>query len=122
MYALPTGAGRVGRSWTSWGADAHRLGKRWPRAASRGEALQDVLAPRTGEPERDLAIEIDSLELNRERRRVALRPPRIGQVLLRRVCDGAGPQEEGEPTRPDDGRYQRLEWELAALVEHGLTR
>jgi hypothetical protein len=89
------------------------------RAASFGEALQDLLAPPIGEPEGDPAIEIDPLELNRERR-IALRPPRISEVLLRRVRDGARPQEEGEPTRPDDGRFQPLAWELAALVEHGL--
>jgi hypothetical protein len=75
------------------------------------------LTPRTGEPERDPAIELDPLKHNRERR-VALRPPRIGQVLLRRVRDGARAQEEGAPARPD-GRFQRPE-ELAALVEHAL--
>src|SRR4029450_11539708 len=48
-------------------------------------------------------------------RRVALRPPGIGQVLLRRVRDGARPQEEGEPARPDAGRFQRTE-RVAARV------
>src|SRR4029450_13319317 len=70
------------------------LGTQWPRASSGGEALQDLLAPPIGEPERDPAIEIDPLEHNRERR-VALRPPRIGQVLLRRIRDSTRPQEEG---------------------------
>jgi hypothetical protein len=78
--------------WT----DAHRLGKRWPPAASFSEALPDpLLAPPGGEPECDQAVEIDLLKLNV--RRIALRPPRIGQVLLRRVRDGgAGRQKEGE--------------------------
>ena len=31
-----------------------------------------------------------------------------------------GPQEEGEPARPDADRFQRPEGELAAWVEHGL--
>src|SRR5882724_3352371 len=88
------------------GGDAHGLGKRRPRAPSLGEALQNrLLAPHIREPEPDPAVEIDPIELNV--RRVALRPPRIGQVLLRRVRDGACPQEEGKPARPDDGRFQR---------------
>src|SRR4030095_14540639 len=53
-------------------------------------------------------------------RRVALRPPRIGQLLLRRVRDGARPQEEGEPARPDDGRFQHRREGASALVEHAL--
>jgi hypothetical protein len=81
--------------------------------------LQDLLpAPCGGGPERDPAIEIDLLEPNE--RRTALRPPRIGQVLLRRVRDGARPQEEGKPAQPDAGCFQRPEGELAALVEHVL--
>jgi hypothetical protein len=111
----PPAASRA--SGTFRGADAQRLGKQWPRAASGGEALQDLLAPPIGEPERDPAIEIDPLKHKRERR-VALRPPRIGQVLLRRVRDGARPQEENAPAQPDD-RFQCPE-ELAALVEHAL--
>jgi len=112
--------GRVGRSHASRRGDAHGFGKRRPRAASVGEALKDLLpAPRGGEPERDSAVETDPLELNE--RRIALRPPRIGQVLLRRVRDGARPQEEGEPARPDDGRFQRPEGELAAWVEQGYS-
>jgi hypothetical protein len=67
--------------------------------------------------ERDPAVEIDPLKLNV--RRVALRPPRIGQVLLRRVRDGARLQAEGERARSDDDRFRRAE-ELAALVEHAL--
>ena len=94
-------------------ADAQRLGKQWPRAASGDEALQDLLASPIGEPERDPAIEIDPLKHNRERR-VAFRPARIGQILLRRVRDGARPQEEGAPARPDD-RIQCPE-ESAALI------
>jgi hypothetical protein len=39
--------------------------------------------------------------------------------LLRRVRDGARAQEEGEPARPGEGRFQRPE-EQAALVEHAL--
>jgi hypothetical protein len=112
----PPAASRA-TSGTFRGADAQRLGKQWPRAASGGEALQDLLAPPIGEPERDPAIEIDPLKHKRDRR-VALRPPRIGQVLLRRVRDGARPQEEGAPAQPDD-RFQCPE-ELAALVEHAL--
>ena len=104
--ASPRGVGRVGRSRASRRTDAHGFGKRRPRAASLGEALQDLLpAPFSGEPKCDPAVESDPLELNE--RRIALRPPRIGQVLLRRVRDGARPQEEGEPARPDDGRFQR---------------
>src|SRR5713101_2469674 len=104
--APPRGVSRVGRSRASRRADAHGFGKRRPRAATFGEALQDLLpAPLSGEPECDPAVEIDPLEGNE--RRIALRPPRIGQVLLRRVRDGARPQEEGEPARPDNGRCQR---------------
>jgi len=58
------------------GADAKSFRKQCPRAASLGEAWQDLLAPCTGEPECDPAIEIDPLEHKRERR-VTLRPPRI---------------------------------------------
>ena len=104
------------RSRTFRGTDAQRFWKLWPRATSFGQALQDLLASRTGEPERDPAIEIDPLEHNRERR-VALRPPRIGQVLLRRVRGSARPQEDGDPAQPDD-RFRRPQ-ELAALAEHG---
>src|SRR5262249_45281432 len=70
-----TCAVRCATSGTFRGADAQRLGKQWPRAASGGEALQDLLAPPIREPERDPAIEIDPLKHNRKRR-VALRPPR----------------------------------------------
>jgi hypothetical protein len=66
-----------------------------------------TLAFRTGEPERDPAVEVDPLELNRERQRVAPRPPRIGEVLLRRVRDAAGHQKESDPARADDDRFQR---------------
>ena len=117
--APPRVAGRVDRSHAPRGRDAHRHGKRWARAAGFGEALKGLLpAPLTGEPERDPAVEIDSLKRNV--RRVALRPPRIGQVLLRRVRDGARTQEEGEPARPDDGRFQRPDGELAGWIEHAL--
>jgi hypothetical protein len=111
------GAGRVGRSHAWRWSDDHGFGKRWPRPAGCGEALQGLLpAPLVGDLERDPAVEIDPLKRNV--RRAALRPPRIGQVLLRRVRDGgAGPQEEGAPARPDD-RFQRPE-DLAALVAHG---
>src|SRR6266545_4635620 len=119
IRVLLSEVGRVGRSHAAWGRDAHRRGKRRPRAASFGEALQDLLpAPLSGESKCDPAVEIDPLKRNV--RRVALRPPCIGQVLLRRVSDGARPQEKGEPARPDDGRFQRPEGELAAWVEHGL--
>jgi hypothetical protein len=98
---------RVGRSWATGRVDAHGLGKRRPCAASLGEALQDLLpAPLVGDLERDPAVEINPLKRNV--RRAALRPPRIGQLLLRRVRDGgAGTQDEGEAARPDDGRFQR---------------
>src|SRR5262245_18025547 len=112
------GAGAVGRSRTFRGTDTQRLGKQWPRAASGSEALQDLLTPPIGEPERNPTIEIDPLKHNRERR-VTLRPPRIGQILLRRVHDcGARPQEDCAPARPDD-RSQSPQ-ELAALVDHTL--
>jgi hypothetical protein len=116
--ALLAEAGRVGRSHAWRWSDDHGFGKRWPRPAGFGEALQGLLpAPLVGDLERDPAVEIDPLKRNV--RRAALRPPRIGQVLLRRVRDGgAGPQEEGEAARPDDGRFQRA-GEMAALVEHG---
>jgi hypothetical protein len=74
-------------------------------------------APLVGDLERDPTVEIDVLELNV--RRVALRPPGIGQVLLRRVRDGARPQEEGEPARPDDGRFQHPESERPRWLHPG---
>jgi hypothetical protein len=124
-------AGRVDRSRARRGRDAHRRGKRWTSAAGVGEALKGLLpTPLTGEPERDPAVEIDPIERNV--RPVARRPPCIGQVLLRRVRDGARPQKEGEPAQPDDGRFQRCgslaeklrrqccSQKLAALVEQAL--
>jgi len=108
----------VDRSRASDRADAHGLGKRRAGAAGFGEALYDLLpVAGCGVPERDPTVEIDPFE--RTGRRVALCPPRVGQVLLRRVRDAARPQEEGAPTRPDDDRFQRAQ-ELVALVEHGL--
>jgi hypothetical protein len=108
---LPAGDGRTGRSHASRWADAHGFGERRSRAASFGEALQDLLpAPCGGGPERDPAIEIDLLKRNV--RRAALRPPRIGELSLRRIRDGARPQEEGAPAR--QRRFQRPE-ELAAF-------
>jgi hypothetical protein len=102
---LPSGAGHVDRSRASYRADAHGLGKRRPGAAGFHEALHDLLpVAGCGVPERDPAVEIDPFE--RTGRRVALRPPRIGQVLLRRVRDAARPQEEDAPARPDDDRFQ----------------
>jgi hypothetical protein len=68
------------------------------------------------ELERDPAVEIDLLK--RREGRGALCPPRIRQVLLRRVRDGTRPEDEGEPARSDAGRLQRPEEESAALVEH----
>ena len=51
LVANPSAARRSRPRWwlmDLWGgADAHRFGKRRPRAASLGEALQDLLAPRT---------------------------------------------------------------------------
>lgn len=114
----PTLAAWRATSGTFRGADTQRLGKQWPRAASGVEALQDLLTPPIGEPESDPALEIDPLKHNRERR-VALCPPRISQVLLRCVRDGARPQEESAPTQPDD-RLQRPE-DVAVGVEHGLV-
>jgi hypothetical protein len=102
------GAGRVGRSRASYRADAHRLGKRQPGAAGFGEALHDLLpVAGCGVPERDPTVEIDSFE--RTGRRVALRPPGIGQVLLRRVRDAARRQEEGAPPRAEGDRFQRTQ-------------
>ena len=89
--------GRVDRSRAFRGADAKRFGKQWRRAASLGEAVQDLLAPRTG---------------------VALRPPRIGQVSLRRVRASTRTQREGPPARRDD-RFQRPQ-EPSTLVEQAL--
>src|SRR4029453_18482517 len=86
--APPRAADRVDRSHAWRWADDHGFGKRRPRAAGFGEASQGLLpAPLVGGLERDPTVEIDALELNV--RRVALRPPGIGQVLLRRVRDGA---------------------------------
>ena len=100
------GAGRIDRSRASYRADAHGLGKRLPGAAGLGEALHDLLpVPGCGVPERDPAVEIDPFE--RTGRRIALSPPRIGQVLLRCVRDGARPQDEGETARSDDDCFQR---------------
>ena len=111
-------AGRVGRSWATGRVDAHGLGKRRPCTAGLGKALQNLLpAPLVGDLERDPAVEINPLKRNV--RRVALRPPRIGQVLLRRVRDSTRYQEEGAPARPES--FQRPE-KLAAMVEHGSTR
>src|SRR5437899_2433286 len=120
--APPSGVGRADRSHASRRGDTHGLGKRRPRAASFGEALPDLLpAPLVAEPERDPAVDIDPIERNV--RRVALRPPRIGQVLLRRVRDGARPQEEGQPARPDDGRFQRPEgsWPPGLSMGYSIT-
>ena len=97
------------------GTDAKSFRKQWPRAASFGEASQDLLATCTGEPECDPAIEIDPLEHKRERR-VALRPPCIGEVLLRCVRNRTRPQEQSAPARRDD-RFQRPQ-EPSTLVEH----
>jgi hypothetical protein len=84
------------RSRASRQADAHRRGKGLPRAVGVREASQDLFpASRAREPERDPAVKIDPLE---PRGRVALRPSRIGQVLLWRVRDGARPEEERDST------------------------
>jgi hypothetical protein len=110
------GAGRVDRLRASRRTKARGLGQRWPRTGGFGEALHDLFpVPGGGVPERDLTVEIDPFE--RSGCRIALRPPRICQVLLRRVRDAARSQEEGESTPLDDNGVQRLE-ELAALVEH----
>src|SRR5207245_10790228 len=86
-------------------AKADGLGKWRRRASGFSEALHDLLPiSRGGVPEHDPAVEIDPFE--RTGCRIALCPPRIGQVLLRRVRDGACPQEEGEPARPDDDRFR----------------
>jgi hypothetical protein len=85
--------------------NAHRLRERRPCTSGVGKTLQDRLPFRgIRELERDPAAEIDLLK--RRKRLRALGPPRIGQVLLRRVRDGARPQKEGEPAQPD-GRFQR---------------
>jgi hypothetical protein len=65
------------------------------RLASARHRRISSRASRAREPERDPAVEIDPLEL---RGRVALRPSRIGQVLLWRVRDGARPQQERDST------------------------
>ncbi len=85
-----------GRLRASRQADAHRRGQGLPRAVGFREAAHNLFpASRAGEPERDPAVEIDPLEL---RGRVALRPSRIGQVLLWRVRDRARPEEERDST------------------------
>jgi len=97
-------------SGASWGADAHRLGKRRPRAAGFGEALNDHVPVRgAGELKRDPAVGINPLELNE--RRVARCPPRVSQILLGRVREGARPQDESDAARPDD--------ESLAVILHG---
>ena len=112
---LPSKAGRVGRSWATGRVDAHGLGKRRPCAAGLGEALQNLLpAPLVSDLERDAAVEINPLKRNV--RRAALRPPRIGLVLLWCIRESACPQqEEGEY----EGRSYTSE-EPAALVGHRL--
>src|SRR4030095_5300389 len=90
---------RVDRSHAWRWADDHGFGKRWPRAAGFGEASQGLLpAPLLGDLERDPAVEINPLKRNV--RRAALRPPRIGQVLLRRVRDAHAPRKRAHPHDP----------------------
>src|SRR5215467_4708483 len=82
-------------SLASYRTKAHGLWQRRPRAAGFGEALHDLFSvPGGGVPECDPTVETNPVE--RSGGRVALRPPRIGQVLLRRVRKGARPQEERE--------------------------
>jgi hypothetical protein len=79
--------------------------------------LHDLFpVPGGGVPERDLTVEIDPFE--RSGGRIALRPSRIGQVLLRRVREAACHQKESDPARADEDLLQTSE-ELAALVEDG---
>jgi hypothetical protein len=95
----------VGRSRASRRTKARGLGQGRPRTAGFDEALHDLFpVPGGGVPENDPTVEIDPFERTC---RTALCPPRIGQVLLWRVRDGARPQEEGEPARPDNDRFQR---------------
>jgi hypothetical protein len=101
--ALPL---RARRSRTSRQTDADGFGERWTGAGRFGEALQNLLpASRSVEPERDTPVGSDPLEL--AGRRIALGPSRIRQLLLRRVRDGAGPEEDREPARRDSDRSQR---------------
>jgi hypothetical protein len=101
--ALPL---RARRSRTSRQTDADGFGERWTGAGRFGEALQNLLpASRSVEPERDTPVGIDPLEL--AGRRIALGPSRIRQLLLRRVRDGAGPEEDRETARRDSDRSQR---------------
>jgi len=95
----------MGRSRASRRTKARGLGQRRPRTAGFGEALHDLFpVPGGGVPENDPTVEIDPFERTC---RTALCPPRIGQVLLRRVRDAACHEKEGDPARADDDRFQR---------------
>src|SRR5262249_43475880 len=90
------------------------LWQRLPRAAGFGEALHDLVSvPGAGVPECNLTVETNPVE--RRGGRVAFCPPRIGEVLLWRVRDGACPLEEREH---QDRSYTLQQW--AALVEHAI--
>ncbi len=98
-------SGHVDRSRASRRTKARGLRQRRPRTAGFGEALHDLFpVPGGGVPENDPTVEIDPFESTC---RTALCPPRIGQVLLRRVRDAACHQKEGGPARADDDRFQR---------------
>jgi len=110
------GVGHVGPSLASHRTKAYGLWQRLSRAAGFGEALYDLFSvPGGGVPECDPTVEINSIECSGCR--IALSPPRIGQVLLWRVRDGARREEESD--RED--RSDTLE-DMAALVEHGYSR
>jgi hypothetical protein len=114
------GTGHVDRSRASRRTKARGLGQGRPRTAGFGEALHDLFpVPGGGVPENDPTVEIDPFERTC---RAALCPPRIGQVLLRRFRDGARPQEEGEPTRLDDDRFQcRRSWPRGSSTGYSTT-
>ena len=98
----------MGRSLASHRTIAHGLGQRLSRAAGFGKALHDRFSvPGGGVPESDPTVETNPIK--RSGCRIALCPPFIGEVLLRGVRDGTRPKEEGEPTRPRDGWFQRSE-------------
>jgi hypothetical protein len=110
----------MGRSRASRRTKARGLGQRRPRKAGFGEALHDLFpVPGGGVPENDPTVEIDPFERTC---RTALCPPRIGQVLLRRVRDAACHEKESDPARADDECFQRRRnWRVGRAWCYSMT-
>jgi hypothetical protein len=111
----------VGRSLASHRTIAHGLGQRLSRAAGFGKASHDRFSIAwSGVPESDPTVETNPIK--RSRGRIALCPPRIGEVLLWRVRDGARPQEEGEPEDRSPATLERLAVNRGLALALGLSR